>query len=436
MGGYYLKTVDMSYGKTKVTVSVEEKNLIGIIEGNEFRITKSEDEIILEALHNPIGSPRLKELVHPGETVCLVIPDITRAWQRTDKFLYRIIEELNAGGVEDKNIVIISALGSHRTQSKEEHEKLIGKNLHNRFEVIDHDCFNKDNLTYLGETTYGTPIWVNKKALECDHIVLTGGIVYHFLAGWGGGRKTVLPGISSYETIMKNHALSLSENLGEGKNTDARCGKLMGNPIHEDMMQAAAFLRPTFMFNVIAGHDGKIAAAVSGNYIEAFYEGCNIVDKMDGVVINDKADLVIASAGGYPKDINFYQTSKTIINAREAVKEGGTIVILSQCSEGLGGNQDVQDILLNFDTLLDREKELRREYSISKDVGYIFCETANKFDVILVADLNPELLKKANIKVVKTIEEALEITYEKKGENLKTYIMPAAANTFPRFKNE
>lgn len=429
-----MKTIELNYGRTKVTTSVKEENLMGIIEGNEFKLSKSEEEIILEALHNPIGSPRLKELVHPGETVCLVIPDVTRAWQKTDKFLCKVIEELNAGGVDDKDIIIISALGSHRTQTVEEHEKLIGKDLAKRFDVIDHDCFDKENLTYLGETTYGTPVIVNKKAVDCDHVVLAGGIVYHFLAGCGGGRKTVLPGISSYETIMKNHSLSLSKNLGEGKNADATCGKLRGNPIHEDMMQAAAFLRPTFIFNVIAGHDGNIAAAVSGNCVEAFYEGCNIVEKMDDVVINDKADLAIATAGGYPKDINFYQTSKTIINAREAVKEGGTIIILSECSEGLGGNQDVQDILLNFDTLLDREKELRREYSISKDVGYIFCETASKFDVIMVSDLNPELLKKANIKVVKTLEEALEITYSKKGENLKTYVMTAAANTFPVIK--
>lgn len=429
-----MKTIDMKYGRTRVTTSVEDENLMGIIEGNEFKVTKSENEIILDALHNPIGSPRLKELVHPGETVCLVIPDVTRSWQKTDKFISIIIEELNAGGVEDKDIVILSALGSHRNQTPEEHEKLIGKDLMKRFSVIDHDCFNKENLIYLGETTYGTPVIVNKKAVECDHVVLAGGIVYHFLAGCGGGRKTILPGISSYETIMKNHSLSLSKNLGEGKNEDAKCGKFKGNPIHEDMMQAAAFLRPTFIFNVVTGHDGNIAAAVSGNYVEAFYEGCKIVEQMDGVAINDKADLVIATAGGYPKDINFYQTSKTIINAKEAVNEGGTIIILSECSEGLGGNQDVQDILLNFDTLLDREKELRREYSISKDIGYIFCETASKFDVIFVSDLDPELLKKADIKVVKTLKEALEITYNKKGKNLKTYVMTAAANTFPVIK--
>jgi nickel-dependent lactate racemase len=427
-----MKNIELNYGRGTVNLSLEEKNILGVIEGNEFKVSASEDEIILDALHNPIGSPRLKELVHTGETVCLVIPDITRAWQRTDKFLYRIVEELNAGGVEDKNIIIISAAGSHRKQTKEEHEKLLGKDLAKRITVIDHDCFDKENLVYVGETTYGTPVWVNKKALECDHVILAGGIVYHFLAGYGGGRKSVLPGISSYETIMHNHALCLKENLGEGKNPNSACSKLKGNPVNEDMMQAASFLRPTFIFNVIAGHNGKIAAAVSGNYVEAFYEGCKIVDKMDGIDINEKADLVIATAGGFPKDINFYQTSKTIINVKEAVSEGGTMIILSQCSEGLGGNQDVQDMLLNYDNLLDREKELRREYTISKDIAYIFCEIASKYDVIFVSDLNPDFLKKANITVVKTLEQALQLTWSKKGKDLKTYVMTAAASTFPK----
>lgn len=427
-----MKNFELDYGSTKVKVSIEDKNLFGVIESKPFTVLESEDEIILNALQNPIGSPRLKELVNPGETVCLVIPDVTRAWQKTDKFLYKIVKELNNGGVKDKDITIISALGSHRKQGRDEHVKLIGEELAKRFEVIDHDCFDEDNLAYLGETTYGTPVKVNRKAYECDHIILTGGIVYHFLAGWGGSRKTILPGISSYQTIMKNHSLTLNENLGEGKNPNVRSGKLKDNPVHEDMMQAAAFLRPTFMFNVIVDTKGSIVSAVSGSYIEAFYEGCNIVEKLDSTNISEKADLVIATAGGYPKDINFYQTSKTIMNAKEAVKKGGTIIILSQCSEGLGGNEDVKDMILNYDNMLERERELRREYSISKDVAYIFCDVASKSDVIFVSDLDPNLVKKANITVVKTVEEALELTYKKKGSNLKTYIMPHAANTFPK----
>lgn len=428
-----MREIQLKYGKSNINVSIDENNLIDVIKGNELKVDKSEDQIIQEALCNPIDSPRLKEIVNEGEKICIVIPDLTRVWQKTHIYLHKIVDELKAGGVKDEDILFISAVGSHRKQTKEEHDILLGEKLAGKYEVIDHDCYDADNLVYLGKTTYGNPVSVNKRALDCDHIIMAGGIVYHFLAGFGGGRKYVLPGISSYNTIMKNHALSLADKLGEGKNEDAKSGKLNGNPIHEDMIQAAAFIRPTFIFNVIT-NDGKIVSAVSGNYVTAHLAGCKIVEEIDSVVIKEKADLVIGTAGGFPKDINFYQSIKTILNTREAVKEGGTIIIVSECSEGLGGNEDVQNILLNFNNIIDREKELRREYSISKDVGYIFCETANKFDVIFVSELDPELLKKANIKVVKTLDEALEITYNEKGNNLKTYVMPYAANTFPRFK--
>lgn len=427
-----MKKVKMKYGQTYIEASVKEENLIGIIEANEIELEKNEDQIIKEALENPISSARLKELVHKGEKICVVIPDVTRAWQKTDKFLFRIVEELEAGGVEDKDIIFISALGSHRKQTREEHEKLLGKELYQRFKVIDHEGFDKDSLVYLGETTYGTPVYINKIAMECDHIVITGGIVYHLLVGWAGGKKTILPGISGVETIMKNHSLSMNDNLGEGVKASVCCGNIENNPVHLDMLEAASFVKPTFMFNVIMGPGGKIASAVAGNYIDAHSQGMKIVDSIDGVNIKEKSDLVIASAGGYPKDINLYQSIKTLINAREAVKEGGYIIVATQCSEGLGGDKYIQDLILNYDNLLDREKCLREDFTISKFVAYCLCETAYKYRVILISDIQQELVKNANITVVKNMEEALDVVYKENGENLKTYLMPYAANTLPK----
>ncbi|MFD3157882.1 nickel-dependent lactate racemase [Haloimpatiens sp. FM7330] len=427
-----MKNFQMNYGDKSLGFSLDEKNILQIIESNEYINDKSEEKVIEEAIKNPIGSPRLKELVHPGETVCVVIPDATRTWQKTYKFLYKIVDELNEGGVDDKDILFISALGTHRKQTEEEHRQLLGEKLSARFKVMDHDCYDKDNLKYMGQTTYGTPVWINKKALECDHIVLTGGIVYHFLVGWSGGKKYVLPGISSYETVMANHALSLSPKMGGGTHPNVRSGNIVNNPVHEDMLQAAAFVKPTFMFNVVMGPDGNIAGAVAGNYIEAHAKGRKLVDKIDGVQIKEKADVVIATAGGYPKDINLYQSIKTFINAREAAKEGGTIIAVTECREGLGGNEEVQNMILNYNTLLDREKALREDYSISKFVGYYVCETAEKFNFILVSKLDPKLVEKANITVVDSIEKALDLVKKTKGDNLSVHLMPHAANTFPK----
>lgn len=429
-----MKEVKMKYGEQKINVCIKEENLLGIIEANKVKMDKDEDQIIMDALLNPISSARLKKLVHKGEKVCIVIPDVTRAWQKTSKFLYRIVEELNSGGVEDKDIIFISALGSHRKQSKEEHEQLLGKELSSRFEVIDHECQDKESLLYLGETSYGTPVYVNKIAMSCDHIVLTGGIIYHLLVGWSGGKKTILPGIAGVETIMKNHSLCMNDTLGEGVNANVRCGNIENNPVHLDMLEAASFVRPTFIFNVVMGTDGNIAGAVAGNYIDAHTKGREIVESLDGVFIDKKAQLAIASSGGYPKDINLYQSIKTLINAKEAVCEGGYIIALAKCSEGIGGDKNLQDIILNYNNLLDREKALREDFTIAKFVAYYFCEIAYKYNVILVSDIDPKLAQKANMRAVKTLEEALKIVQEEIGENVLTYLMPHAANTLPKLR--
>lgn len=425
------RQIALKYGNEEMILKIEEKSILQVIESNPIVFDKTETEIIQAALKQPIGSLRLSKLVRSGERVCIVIPDITRAWQRTDVYLPMVVEELTLGGVRDEDILFICALGTHRAQTAEEHRLLLGPKLADRFQVVDHDCQDQANLIYCGETSFGTPVWLNKKAMECDHLVLTGGIVYHFLAGWSGGKKYVLPGIASYETVMKNHALSLNPIRGLGPHPEVRSGNANTNLIHLDMLEAASFAKPTFIFNVVTA-EGRIAGAVAGNYQGAHDEGRKLVDAIDGVIIQEKADLVIASAGGSPKDVNLYQSIKTLINAREATKPGGTMIILTESPEGLGGNAEVQEMILGYNTVLEREDALRADYSISKYVAYYFCDSADKFDLILVSSLDPNLLQKANIKIVKTLEEAIALVYAKRGKDLKTHIMPHGANTLPR----
>jgi nickel-dependent lactate racemase len=287
-------------------------------------------------------------------------------------------------------------------------------------------------MVYLGDTSYGTPVIVNKKAVECDHVVLAGAIIYHFLVGWLGRKKSILPGISSFKTISSNHSLSLNDGIGSGARESVCSGNIRENPIHDDMMQAASMVKPTFMFNIIMGPDGNIAGAVAGNYITAHEAGRKLVDSIDGVNKKKKSDIVIASAGGYPKDINLYQSIKTLMNAKEAVVDGGTIIVLTQCSEGIGEIKDIKDMILNFDNMLDREKDLRENYTISKYVGYFFFETGEKYKLILVSEINPVLLKNTKIILAKTLEEALKIVYNDENKNLTINLMPHGASTLPK----
>ncbi|KAB3526233.1 nickel-dependent lactate racemase family protein [Alkaliphilus serpentinus] len=429
MGSFKLK-----YGNREVLGMVSDMNFMGLIESKGLSHHQTEKEVVLNALKNPIGSQRLKEIVVAGEKICIVISDITRAWQKMNFYLPYIIEELYKGGVRDEDITFLCATGSHRRQSREEHSKLLGEELYQRFKVIDHDCRDQKNMIHVGRTTYGTPVWINKIAMESDHIILTGAIVYHDLAGWSGGKKSILPGIASYESIMANHGLSLSKTIGGGIHLKVGCGIAAENPIHMDMLEAAAMVKPSFMFNVIMDEKGNIGQAVAGHYIEAHEIGRENVNEVDGVYIKGKADLIIVSAGGYPKDINLYQASKALSNAKEAVKKDGTIILLAQCIEGFG-DAEVRDIIQNYKDNYSREVALRADYTIAKYTGFLISKIAEDYKVILVSELNPQSLESINIQITTTLEEALSIAKEKTKESLKTYIMPYGANTLPKLND-
>jgi len=431
-----MKNFKMKYGKGYQEFEFEEENVIAEIQPNEFvKSNLSQGDIVKAALENPIESGRLRDIVKKGDTVCVIVPDITRAWQSPSTYVPPVIEELNRGGVRDEDILIISATGSHRKQTEEEHIKLVSEEIYKRIRVLDHDCNDEENLVYMGTTTRGTIVKLNKKAMECDYLVLTGGIVYHFIAGFGGGRKYILPGISSYETIMKNHSYSFNEGAGTGSNPLTRSGNFNEtNPINADMFEAASFAKPAFLLNVVVDGDKNITHAFAGDYITAHAEGIKTVILIDGVKVDKKAEMVIASAGGFPKDMNLYQTSKTIINAAESMEEGGVMIIVSECPEGFG-SPATEHIIVNFDNMSDREKDIRKEYSIGKGIAFLECEHAEKSTFILVTQMDPQLFNKTKIKVVKTITEAIELTYKIKGKrNLKTYLMPQGANTMPLFE--
>lgn len=426
----------VKYGNETKEFHFDEKNVIGTIMPNTIPETDlSPEDLMKEALQHPIDSPKLSELVKPGDTACVVVPDVTRLWQKPQVMTKVIIEELEANGIKDEDITIISAVGSHRMQTKEEHIQLVGQEIYDRIKVIDHDCLDYDNLVYVGTTKRGTEVLINKIAHDSDHLILTGGVVYHFLAGFGGGRKYILPGISSHKTIMKNHSHSLGEGLGSGSNPLVKSGTMdVTNPLADDMMDAAILANPEFIINVVANSDGKLTHAFTGNFISAHKAGCDVIDSRDGVYIDELAEMVIMSAGGYPNDINLYQTIKPLVNAKAAVKDGGIIIIASQASDGVG-SPDLENMLYNMETTTEREKFLRENYTIGRNVAYVECEAADKYTLILVTDLPDEVVAKTNIKIARSIDDALEMAYKVAGrKDLKTYLMPLGGNTFPKLK--
>ena len=412
-------------GKEKVDFSIEDKNFMGTITRESQSSKMTEEEIIRNSINNPIGSGKLDSIINEKDRICIVISDVTRAYQKPHVFIPILVDEILKAGGREENIFFISSLGSHRKHSAEEHKKLLGDDLYSRFQIEDHDCDDYSNMVEVGTTSRGTVLELNKKAVEADKLIVTGAVVYHVMAGWGGGRKSIVPGIASRKTIMQNHAISMMNDggPGSGPNPDCDCALYENNPLNLDMVEAAEILKPDFMFNVILG-GGKIIEAVSGEIVEAHKRGCELVSELNDVEISEKADMIIASAGGYPKDINYYQSTKVIYNAMRAINEDGVLIVLASCSEGFG-NPEVQHIIENFPDNLAREEELHSNYTIAKFIGFLSCWYATKYNIIYVADIDPKLIKPANITVVKTIQEALEKAEEIKGSlDIKTYVMP------------
>jgi len=424
MGKYSLK-----FDREKVEIEVPDEHLLGVLDSREVPCAATEEEAVRKALANPIESSRIGDKVKPGEKVCILICDLTRSWQRTHVYLPFLVEEIKRGGAKDEDIFFISGTGTHRAQTPEEHKILLGE-LYEHYKIYDHNS-KADEMVDFGKTSYGTPIRFNKRAVDADHVILTGAISYHFMAGWSGGRKGLLPGISAYESVMANHALALNPPPGKGRNMVCRSGNLEGNLIHLDMTEAASKIEPSFLLNVVMNASGQIGWAVAGDWRKAYLTGTGIVDSVEAIDIPRQADLVVASACGFPKDINFYQTAKTIFNAQEAVRPGGAMIILAACNEGYG-NEEMQMMLQKFRNSDEREVELRREFTIAKHVGYCTGQAAELCDLHVVTNMDPSLMEGTGILVSKTLGEAMEKVYAKHGRSLKTWLMPHGANTLPK----
>ncbi len=422
----------MPYGDEYLTLDLPGNGAGQVLESRPLSHARAEEEMVREALARPIGSPPLSRLVRKGEKVCIITGDMTRLWVRHHLLLPAVLDELNRGGVGDEDIYIVSATGHHRRQTAAEHRLLVGPDVYSRVPVYDHRARDKEALVYLGDTGLGTPVWLNKKVVEADRVVLTGGIVYHFLAGWGGGKKAVLPGVAGYETIMKNHGLAFNRGGRPGLNPAVRAGHMEGNPCSEDMSRGAGLLGPCFLVNcVVDDRQGRIARVFAGDYLEAHREGCRFVEKHFGAKIDKQVDLVIASCGGYPKDIDFYQSYKAIYNAAIALQKGGTLLLLSECREGMG-NKAFERMLFYFNDSSEREAELRRCYTIGGHQAYHAALMAQEYDILVYSSLPAEAVAAAGMKPVQTLQEAFSLIRRKHGEEPRYYIMPHAATVLPR----
>lgn len=409
------------YGKTEVCARIPTRNFLGSIEPNEKPKLKDPNAEIIRALNNPIGTKRLREFAKENDKVAIVVDDATRATP-SHIMIIPLLAELNKAGVKDENITVIFGCGSHRSVNQEEKEKLLGKEAVSRIKTISHN-HNAEDQVFLGKTSHGTNVRVNKIFAEADLKILAGDINLHYYAGYGGGRKGVLPAVSSSETIQQNHALFL--------HPKATTGVLNENPVHEDMMEAAKLANVDFILNIVTNSKNELIKAFSGDMEKAFLEGTKLVDEMFKVSIDKRANIVIASAGGHPFDINLYQASKGIHNALEAVKRNGIIVLIAECPEGYG-NEVFVEWMEKFDSLKRIEKEIKKNFVLGGHKAYYLMKALQKVTVILVSVI-PDCyaINTFKMRTARAMNDALNDAFELVGKNAKVYVMPHGSITLP-----
>ncbi|MCH3963860.1 MAG: nickel-dependent lactate racemase [Clostridium sp.] len=413
--------IELPYNKRKIEIEIDDKNLAGVLESKagEYKTDLTEAEIVEKALDNPIGSPKLEELVKGKKNMVIISSDHTRPVP--SKIIMPILLKRIRNVNPDIDIKILIATGFHRLTTKEELINKFGKEIAENENIIVHDSRDKSSLVKIGTLPSGGELIINKTAVETELLIAEGFIESHFFAGFSGGRKSILPGIASATTVMANHCAEFIAS------PHSRTGILEDNPIHKDMLYAAEKAKLAFIINVVIDSNKKIINAFAGHSKLAHEDGCKFVLDLSKVSKVD-ADIAISTNGGYPLDQNIYQSVKGMTAAEATCKDGGVIIMVAACNDGHGG-EGFYNNLANVKTpkeYLDTvEKVPRNETVPDQWESQILARILNKHTVIMVTDMcDPNIIKNIHMQHASTFEEALKKAYDIAGKDAKVAVVP------------
>lgn len=417
-----LVDVWVPYGKTEICARIPTRNYLGNIEPKEKQGVQDPEAEVKRALDEPIGTARLAESIRLGKKIAIVVNDHTRSTP-SHLIMPPLIEQLNKIGIPDSDITAIFGCGTHRPPKPEEQKSILGEDLLQRIKTTSHDCKAKDHA-YLGRTkTHMNKVYVNKVFAEADFRILTNSIELHYFAGYGGGRKSVLPAISGEETIQHNHAMLL--------HPKAKTGVLEENPVHEDMVEAARLAKSDFIVNAVTNSKNEIVKAFAGDLEQAFYEGVKLVDEMYKVPIERRTDIVIVSSGGSPHDIDLYQAQKGVENALDAVKRGGVIIWVAECPDG-HGSEVFFDWMTRFKDPKEMEGEIKRRFRLGAHKAYYLSRALQRVQIILVSTL-PDYYAIGTFKLrtARALNDALRDAFDIVGKDARVRVIPHGNITLP-----
>jgi len=412
--------VQLKYGETLVNVDIPESNFYGTLYPEELPGVRDPIFEVRYALEHPIGSISLKQMIKEkkAKNAVILVSDNTRP-APSHILVPPIIEELVESGVAYDDIIIVFGLGFHRKLTEEEKRKLVGDSVYSKVKCINHDI---NDCVYIGTTTRGTPVEVYRPVAEADFLIATGNLELHWFAGYSGGYKALLPGVCSKRTIETNHSMMVMPG--------AVSGRINGNPVREDIEEASKLAGVDFIVNAVLNSNKEIVKVVAGDPIKAHREGVEYIDKMYKRKIEKKVDIVIASPGGYPKDINLYQAQKGLDNASHAVKDNGSIILVAECREGFG-ESTFESWMKKAESPDQPLKWIQENFVLGGHKAAGVCKVLKRAEIYLVSSLDRATVESVFLIPALSVTEALNSALLKHGRDAEVLVIPYAGSTLP-----
>ena len=399
-------------------LSLDASQVLSVLQPATIPHSLDQVQLLQESLSHPIHSAPLKEILSPKDSVAIVTSDITRPMP-SYTVLPVLLKELTSIGIAKDKITIVIALGSHRRQTKEEMEHLVSKEVYDQYTVINS---GEHGFVTVGTTKRGTPVEIDRTVVEADRRICLGNVEYHYFAGYSGGAKAIMPGCSTKNAIQQNHRFMVEDN--------AHAGKIAGNPIREDIEEAASFVGVDFIINVVLNPQKEIIFAASGDVTEAHREACRHLAKYYLSPIPAKADVVIVSQAGAPKDLNLYQTQKALDNAKHAVKDGGIVILIGSCKEGFG-NAVFEEWMCKYKQPQEMIDALYQSFDLGGHKAAAIAMVEKKAKIFLVSDLSDATVQKTFLTPFHSLHDAYQAAVKELGAAPTVIAMPYGGSTLP-----
>ena len=411
--------VGVKYGRGSLNVDVPDENLAGILTIRHGDPLQDPETAVREALESPVNSLPLAQLVAGRSSACIIISDVTRPVPN-QVILPPILETLEWQGIPREKIVILIATGIHRPTTEKELEEMVGLDIMNNYRIVNHLSGEPETHKYLGLTRNGTPVHINKTYLESDVKIATGLIEPHLMAGYSGGRKAICPGIASVETMKVMHGPQILEH------PNASVGVLDDNPFHIEATEIALMAGVDFNLNVAIDNERRITGVFAGELVESHRAGCEFVEKRVTATLPHAADLVIVSSAGYPLDTTFYQAIKGLLTAAEVVKTNGSIVLVAECSQGIG-SKPFTDLILETQDLDQFIQDIYQPENFVVDQWQLeeLAKVARKADIYFYTEGIPyEQQQRLFVQPLRRLKEGIGKALTKHGDNPRIAVIP------------